>query len=199
MKKDAIEKKLNILLTIVIIICAIVCFSLCIQRIQGKDASIFGFRIYHILTGSMEPTIQTGTNVVVKEIDPEKLKVGDIITFISRDNNIYGYANTHRIIDIGYDESGNKYFVTKGDANSMADGVVVYGQDVRGKVIFHIKTSGFTTFYKFLCTPYGFVFAVVFPLGLVCALITKDFKNEIEQMRIENIRKEMEEEERKKG
>jgi len=185
-KRNSIEKKLNALLTVVVIICAVVCLSLCVQTIQGKQASIFGFRIYHILTGSMEPTIATGTNVIVHRVDPDTLEKDDIITFVSHDSAIYGSANTHRIYSIEKDENGEKYFVTKGDANKITDSVYVYPEDVIGKVVFHMQSAVFSNIWGFLKTPPGFITAIGMPLCLVCWLVMKDFQKEVSDIRKEN-------------
>jgi len=199
MKKTGIEKKLDRLLTVVIVILAVVCLSLCVKTMQGRDASILGFRIYHILTGSMEPTIPVGSNVLVKEVDPYSLEVGDVITFISKDQAIYGNANTHRIIAIEKDESGKRLFVTKGDANNTSDSLYVYPQDVKGKVIFHMNSSSFTMFYQFVKTPQGFVTVIMLPLVLVSWCVLKDFKYQVNEMMAQNAARELEEEKKKSG
>ena len=76
----------------------------------------------------MEPSIHEGDYVIIKSIDADKLKVGDIITFYSEDSSIYGMLNTHRIVDI--DENGD--FVTKGDANPYKDSATVKKENVIG-------------------------------------------------------------------
>lgn len=188
---EKLKAKLNKLLTLVVIISAVVCISVCVQVIQGKDASLFGFRFYHILTGSMEPTIRTGSNVLVKSVDTETLKVGDIITFISRDTAIYGSANTHRIYAIETDANGQKVFVTKGDANANTDSIYVYPADVKGKVIFYMHSSGFSTFLAFLRTPYGFVTVIVFPVLFLSWTLMKDFKKQVDEIARENAEAEL--------
>ena len=191
-RKDKIEKRLNVLLTVVVIVCAIVCLAVCVKVVSGRDASIFGFRIYHILTGSMEPTIPTGSNVLVREVDPSTLEVGDIITFTSRDNAIYGSANTHRILEINRDSSGQPSFITKGDANTRADSIIVAASDVKGKVVFHMNSAAFTSFFQFIHTGPGFLSCIVLPVLFVTFCIMKDFKKQVDEMIEENARAEAE-------
>lgn len=175
---NKIEKKLNAILTVVMVFCMLLCAVVCIQVIQGKEASVFGFRIYHIMTGSMEPTIPTGSKILVRSVDPYTLEVGDVITFESRDEAIYGYANTHRIIEIEEDENGELCFVTRGDANSSADRMRVYPADIKGKVVFGMNGS-FNMFLSFLQTKLGFVTVIVLPLMLVIWLLMRDFRKEV--------------------
>lgn len=175
-----VSRRLNVLLTIITVICLVTCLSLCIQVISGKNASLFGYRIYHILTGSMEPTIGTNSKVIVKEVDTETLEEGDIITFISRDSAIYGNANTHRIVQIGTDGDGKKCFYTRGDANNAVDSVPVYPEDIVGKVVFYMGSS-VSLFLGFLHTKLGFVLVIVIPLMLLIWLFMRDFKNDVEE------------------
>lgn len=76
----------------------------------------------------MEPSIHEGDYVIIKSVDTDKLKTGDIITFYSEDSEIYGMLNTHRIV--GVNENGE--FITKGDANTYEDGTAVKKENVVG-------------------------------------------------------------------
>jgi len=133
----------------------------------------------------MEPTIRTGSNVVVRKIDPYTLEKDDIITFISKDQAIYGSANTHRILSVETDENGERFFVTKGDANGEADSIRVYPADVVGKVVFYIKSAAFSNIVGFLKTPYGLFFAIIMPLVVVSWLFMKDFRNSVKELQEE--------------
>ena len=181
-----LEKKLSRALTVAIVILAIVCLVLAVKILQGKDATLFGFRIYHILTGSMEPTIRTGSNIIVREVDPDKLEEGDIITFVSRDSTIYGSANTHRIVEIFTDENGSRCFVTKGDANNTADLLYVYPAEIKGKVVYYMRNNGFSTFIGFIRTPMGFFTVIGLPLLVVAFNFMRNFRQQVDEMIREN-------------
>jgi len=130
----------------------------------------------------MEPTIPTGSNVLVRETDPYKLEEGDIITFTSRDPSIEGQANTHRILDVTEDEAGNLMYVTKGDANNSADHFGVYPSDIKGKVVFHVNSSAFSTFFDFVHTKNGFVTVIVLPVMFLLWLFIQDFRRQLVNM-----------------
>ena len=113
--------------------------SIMIQAATNKNEvpSIFGYKPFIVLSGSMESEIMTGDLVIVKETDPEKLNKKDIIAFRDAQDTV----TTHRIIDIVY-KDGQKYFVTKGDNNSSQDQNLVELEDVEGIYEFRIPRAG---------------------------------------------------------
>ena len=104
---------------------------------EGKHPSILGYSSYYILTGSMEPNINPGSLVVVKNGTDQDIKAGDVITFQGKeDNNI---IVTHRVKQV---INGGKEFITKGDNNNTVDPVAIERNQVIGKVMFHIPYLG---------------------------------------------------------
>lgn len=112
---------------IVILLVALSAYIL-ICSINGKAASVFGVSIVKVVSGSMEPSIHEGDYIIIRKIKSSELKAGDIICFYSRDEEIYGMLNTHRIVRIL--DGG---FITKGDANNIEDSAAVAADDIVGK------------------------------------------------------------------
>lgn len=104
---------------------------------------LYGLPVYSVLSGSMEPAIQTGSIIYVKEIDAEEIIPGDVITFYLTDE----ITATHRVVEVIKDDSNSSdiYFKTKGDANQIADKELVNGKDVIGKVFFTIPYLGYVS------------------------------------------------------
>ena len=94
---------------------------------------LFGITPYIVLSGSMEPVVKTGSLAYVKDVDVNELKKGDIISFEMGENTV-----THRIYEVT--ESG---YITKGDANDVADLAEVSKDQVKGKMIFSIPQLGY--------------------------------------------------------
>lgn len=176
-----VKKKLNVFLTVLVILCALLCVVLTAQILQGREANIFGYRVCHIITGSMEPELPTGSTILVKRVDPAELKVGDVINFTSWDPQIYGMDNTHRIIRMETDASGEPCFVTKGDANKVEDESRVAYSDVKGKVVFNVNLAGLSSFLSFVRTKAGFVTVVILPLMLLTWSFVRDFKRQFKE------------------
>ncbi|MHA6792590.1 signal peptidase I [Pseudonocardia bannensis] len=82
-----------------------------------------------VLSGSMEPALPVGSTVVVRPRPADQIAVGDVITFIDRDETTGDTrVVTHRVIGV---EPGPA-FRTMGDANNAPDPGVVETADVRG-------------------------------------------------------------------
>ena len=96
-----------------------------------------------VLTGSMSPGMPPGSLAVVQRIGEDqvdRLKVGDVITFMPKANS--DQVVTHRVTGIEQ-ENGKPVFTTKGDANSAADPTPVRSYQVRAKLRYSMPLAGF--------------------------------------------------------
>jgi len=196
--KERIEKGISRVLTLVTVLCITLCLTVCAKAVLKKDLSVMGFRLFHVITGSMEPTIQTGSLVVVYETSFEELETGDIITFNSRDAYLNGAANTHRIVRFIQDEKGRDCIVTRGDANNAEDETYVYPEDLLGKVVYYSNMNEFTTFLSFVKSVPGFITVIVLPLMLVGWSILRSLRKELALAQAENAKRAEEEAEKPK-
>lgn len=106
----------------------------------------FGCVSLAVLSGSMEPEIPVGSIVFAKEVEPETLQVGDVITYQFGS----GTMVTHRIQEILIEEEA---VITKGDANDVEDGAPVAFSTIVGKKVFHVPYLGYMSIYA--KTPLG--------------------------------------------
>ena len=109
------------------------------QSKTNKDEvpSIFGYKPFIVLSGSMESDIHKGDLIITKSVKKENLKVEDIIAF----RNFAGTITTHRIIDI-VEKDGKRSFITKGDNNSTQDRNLVSEDAVEGIYVGRIPGLG---------------------------------------------------------
>lgn len=133
----SIFKKLWSLFTTTLVVLAI------FLAVVFVGVRLLGFQVYAVLSGSMEPDLPVGSLVYVKATEPEKLEIGDDISFLIAEKTIV----THRIIDIIPDENDPTVlrFQTQGIANDVADGNLVHYKNVIGKVAFHIPLLGYVS------------------------------------------------------
>lgn len=94
---------------LLLLLLAAACLPLTVPR-------FFGYHIYSVVSGSMEPAIPTGSLVYIREAKPEEIAEGDVIAF-------YGAADaasiiTHRVVE---NRVVMGEFITKGDANQTPD------------------------------------------------------------------------------
>jgi len=137
---------------LIYLVCAAVISVSMILYFGGNNNSTLGYRIYHVESGSMTPTVQadgtipkggfrTNDAIIVKNTAPEKVERGDVITFWQNDEH-GGIPNTHRVVEVqdngGYDIS----FITKGDNNPNIDGEPVPGDRLIGVKVFTLPKLG---------------------------------------------------------
>lgn len=84
-----------------------------------------GGKIYQIQTGSMEPTIETGSYVLIRPT--EEIKTGQVVMF---DEVGSAVPIVHRVVAVN---AGGKTLTTRGDANGADDASIDRSQ-VRGVV-----------------------------------------------------------------
>ena len=141
--KAAVSKAVNILLTVVLILSAGLLIYITVCAVRGKPVWIGRRCIMQVITGSMEPTLHVGECVVMERVQPELLKEGDIIAYVSEASDIYGKTVTHRIYQVLDDGT----FDMRGDANPVSDRLHVRQDQVVGR--FREKSAFFTWMMSF--------------------------------------------------
>ncbi len=158
---------------IVIVACVILIpmlimnLSIMFQAKTNEDVvpSIFGYKPFMVLSGSMETEIRKGDLIITKIVDPSALQVDDVIAF----RDAAGTVTTHRIIDVVV-KDGQTYFITKGDNNSSQDRNLVELKDVEG--IYIGRIPGIGSIMKKLSEPMtivliAFIITIGFGIGFM--------------------------------
>lgn len=120
-----------------------------------------GWKALSVATSSMSPVIPQGSLVIIHQVPPRSLKVGDVVTYINPANT--KQTITHRIVATGT-ELGLPAFTTKGDANNAVDRQIL-GGNVVGKVVWHVPKLG--TLTSWLRKPLGFALIIILPAILI--------------------------------
>lgn len=164
MTKTAREKRnlpflIPVFLRILAVLILVAIFATCIPL---SVPIMLGYKVYNIVTPSMEPAIGVNSVVYVKALPAEEVQVGDVIAFY-RDGDVV----THRVTQNRQVEG---FFNTKGDANAQEDVDPVYYRNLIGKVTFVAPLLGN---FVFLYT--GKIGAEGFPVGkfsVICLLLS---------------------------
>lgn len=117
-----------------------------------------------VTTGSMAPTYEVDTLIVVKKTDPAEIREGDVISFYSLDPALDGAVNTHRVVSV--EKEGDGYiYQTKGDANNVADAYDVQSEYLVGKVIWSSLILGKIS--RLAANPLIFIPVILLPLSVI--------------------------------
>ncbi len=140
---DSINKRkkyANTVKKVLAVILVILIYNIILIFISAENDGIelFGYRAYVITSDSMEPAINNGDAIVVKNCEEEDLQTGDVITFEQNQEVI-----THRIQKIEEDQTTKeKTYITKGDNNNIEDSENIKYSAIIGKCILTIPYLG---------------------------------------------------------
>ena len=127
--KKALKTMSNLVTFILFVALLLMAFLVISSKAAGGEPQVFGYQFKTVLSGSMEPTFQTGSIIGVEPVEGEEkkqLKEGDVITFVDSEERLI----THRII--GVEASGEHVmYQTKGDNNNTADQELVLSDNVQ--------------------------------------------------------------------
>ena len=138
--------------------------------------SLGKIRIFTVSSGSMEPTLKTGSMIFVKR--EAHYAPNDIITFYKSSDS--KETITHRLVELK-EENGMTYGITQGDANATPDSQRVYDFDIIGKVILAIPYFGYLV--EFVRTPTGLIILVIIPATIIIYDEILKIKTEINKKR----------------
>lgn len=181
-KNNKVFKVCSVIFRVVVFIAMIgFVLSVCLQRFSNNKLSIFNFRMFTVISGSMEPKYKIGDVLIAKEVEPEKIKVGDNISYLGNVNSFKDKVVTHQVVGIEKVD-GNYYFHTKGLANIVEDPLVSANQ-LYGKVIY--KCVIISLVYKIVSTNIGFYLFIIIPIlyiissEIISTLLDKEEKKRI--------------------
>ncbi len=163
-KNTALQTVLNVLGVVlcVVFIPIIVLNVIMIVRSYtqpDKIPSVFGYAPVIVLSGSMSPAFEEGDMIVIQSVDPNTLKVNDVICYMEEES-----AVTHRIIEI-QQQDGETLYITQGDANNVEDAVPVAAGQVQGKYT-GIRLEGWGNFAIYLQSTPGMLIFIGGPILL---------------------------------
>lgn len=142
----------------------LIAIAMCLMLLLITQQVFNPFQV--VLSDSMYPQIKTGDAIVISDLDPADVEVGEVIVF--QDPEEKGQFVIHRVVSI--EDAGTVlFFTTKGDNNPSPDpGKVPTGELVGGVAV---KLAGFGSFLDFISTPRGYVSCIAIPAALSLLLV----------------------------
>lgn len=132
---------------------------------RGETPFVGSHSILWITTGSMSPTIEERTYVLIEKVSPSDVEKDDVICFISDDPSIYGMRNTHRVLEVIGDHEA---FKTAGDFTKVEDPVPASADKLIGRYVKSLPVMSVAG--RLLSTPVG-LFGAGFLFILVMVLV----------------------------
>lgn len=188
--KKILKIVLKILYQILIILCVILIIIIVLQKVSDSNRTILGYRIFRVVTGSMEPEYDIGEVVICKETDPNDIKVGNDIVYLGKYGEYNGKIIMHEVTGIDKDENGNLNFHAKGLHNASMEDPQIKPSQIFGVVIF--KSKILTLLYKLATSIYSaFIIITILVLNV---FISFKFSGNSNVRQLEVAREELEEE-----
>ena len=177
MKRKKKKKIFKVIKGIFNAVCLVLlaCFVLavCLQRFSDNKLAFMNYRLFTVVTGSMEPKYNIGDVLISETIDAKEIAIGDAVSYLGDEGNFNGKIVTHEVINIETDENGKLLFHTKGIANLVQDPVVC-------------KLALLSFVYKIITTKWGVLLCVIFPLKFIIGaeILATLLENEEEKRRL---------------
>lgn len=162
---------------LVYVVLALFVFVVVLQRFSDNKISFFNYRMFTVISESMAPKYKVGDILVSKEVDPSKIKVGDVISYKGTSGSFQDKIITHQVTEINKNSSGKYVFHAKGLANIIED-PLVYEDQLYGVVVY--KTKILSLIYKIIATPVGFILFVLIPITVTIG--TEIIENKMEKI-----------------
>jgi signal peptidase len=182
--KKALKIVGRVLSIALIVIEVLIIIFLVVSKVQGDTPTLFGYQMYFIRTGSMEPYLEPGDVIISKKYDGRELvsgENGDVITYRGSIGN-RAELITHRVIEVDGDE-----IITQGDANNIADSPITKNE-IEAVMVY--KTVVIDKIYKVISTTWGFWLLIFMPIAILIiseiVSLAKELKKEKDEVAEEN-------------
>lgn len=175
----------NIVKFIVIFILGSYILFIAIQKLTN-NSSIFGYRVFSVASGSMIPVYNVNDVILVKDVNVNRLKVGDDIVYVGNRGGVDGLVVSHRIINIDKRNGKVERLFTQG-LNAQGSDPSIGPDQVLGQVIEVVPII--TPINHILKNIFGFFFLIFLPLVFIIVLEVLETRIEIKLDREELIRR----------
>lgn len=177
--KNIIKIILKIAYQILVFICLILTIIIVLQKVTNSNRTILGYRIFRVVSGSMEPEYDIGEVIICKETNPEDIKVGDDIVYLGESGDYSGKIIMHEVNKIDRDENNNLNFHAKGLHSASVEDPKIKSSQIFGIVKF--KSDILTALYTLAMIPYSAFIIIVILVFNVFISFYDPKKEELQQ------------------
>lgn len=179
-----VKKILGILGTMLLIILLAVVIVMFNARISGEAPSVFGYQIFRVSSGSMEPELMIGDVIVVKEADVQDIQKGDIVTYKGEEGEFRDKFITHKMIEDPQLVDGEYVFHTQGIYEGAVPDPEWNEDQLLGEYVCTVPYID--AVYNFFLEPYGLItfvliIIVLFGYELISLIVSYKTLDEIDE------------------
>ncbi len=149
--RAAARRALRLLAPAILILLGVAMALVAVPRLLGYPSMI-------VAGGSMGEAYPLGSVVVAGWVPSAEVREGDVVVTVPRDTQV---PVLHRIVEVGFDETGRTLVWTKGDANESADAVPQLLPERVLSPKYHVPYLGFGI--AVAMTPPGWLLLVLIP------------------------------------
>ncbi|MBQ8558581.1 MAG: signal peptidase I [Tyzzerella sp.] len=171
-KKDVLRKIGDVVSTLFVVFTVF-----CAVFLMGSR--LMGYRVFNVISGSMEPMYSVGDLIYVKEVNPYDIEVGTPITFVLNEDLVVA---THMVVEV---DEENQHFYTQGLANDTPDSVPVHFNNVIGVPKFGIPLLGYVS--DFIQNPPGMYITLAVGAVLIAAVFLPDIIGQMKKREKEEV------------
>ena len=186
------KKILSILGTILLVILLAVVVVMFNARLSGEAPSVFGYQVFRVSSGSMEPELMIGDVILIKEAEPQDIQKGDIVTYKGEEGDLNDKFITHKMIEDPQLVDGRYVFHTQGIYDGAVPDPDWYEDQLLGEFV--CKIPFIDSVYSFFLKPYGLitfvlVIIVLFGYELIALILSYHTLDEIDYEENDNTEK----------
>lgn len=156
-----------VILIPLIVITAVILFQVVTE--PEKIPDVFGYKMFIVLDGNMDTSIEYGDLVFTKNVCPNKLKVDNVIAFRNKTNKV----TIHRI-ESKKIEDDEIIFTMITASNEVGDTKIVKDEQVEGIIIHRIPKIGLIILFLQEPPVMAFIVCVILIIGLIIYYIAQE-------------------------
>lgn len=182
----AFKRICGILGTLILIVLIAVVVLMFNARVSGEAPSVFGYQVFRVSSGSMEPELMIGDVILVKEAKAEDIQKGDIVTYKGEEGSFADKFITHKMIEDPAYVNGEYVFKSQGTAEGSLPDPDWYEDQLLGEFV--CKLPFIDKVYTFFLEPYGlmvFILIIISLFGYELISLIVSYKN-LDQLEYED-------------
>jgi len=144
-----------------------------VQRISGNVPSFFGYKIFRVVSPSMEPEMMVGDVVLARRTAFGDIRAGDILVYHGAVGEMEGSLILHEVVETPHMENGEYNFLLKGLANPMPDPPVNQEQVIAR---YERTIPALTVLFKLCMTPWGLALCFALPTVMIGSGLLKPIR-----------------------